>query len=362
MGRLQEVERLAPPLLARSRRTAGNLCCHARPAKPYVIGRRVFAGMAAAALVFPPAARAQQPGRTYRLGYLTIAGRDNPDSAPIFDAFFATLREHGFVEGKNLIVTIRASEGREERFTEFAAELVASMVDVIVTVGSAATLAAQRATRTIPIVFGGVPNPEKLRVVSSLASPGGNATGFSTVLLDTGEKTYELMREAMPARTRLGMLAVSSNPGSAFSLRRFPTLAQSFGYVPISADIRTAADLGPALERFAKERVEIILPAPVLWGARGPILAFAEKHGMAVVFAFREWVVRGALFSYGPDLRDNYRQVATYVAKVLNGAKPAELPVQQPTKLELVINLKTANALGIRIPPSLLLRADEVIE
>lgn len=329
-----------------------------------MIARRpLLLALTAGALVSLAApTRAQQAGRTYRLGYLTIAGRDNPDSAPIFDAFFAILRERGFVEGKNLSVFIRSSEGQEDRFKDFAAELVALNVDAIVTVGSAATIAAQRATSTIPIVFGGVPNPEQLGIIGSLARPGGNATGFSTVLLDTGVKTYELMREAMPARTRLGYLAVSTNPGSAFALRRFPALAESFGYVPIIADIRAAADLGPALERFARERVEIILPAPVLWSSRDPILAFAEKHGMAVVFPFREWVLRGTLFSYGPDLRDNYRQVASYVAKVLKGANSAELPVQQPTKVEFVINLRAAKRLGISIPPGMLARADEVIE
>jgi putative ABC transport system substrate-binding protein len=306
--------------------------------------------------------RAQQAGRTYRLGYLTIAGRDNHDTAAILDAFFSVLAEHGFVEGKNLDVIFRSSEGQEELFKDFAAEVVALNADVIVTVGSAATLAAKRATGTIPIVFGGVPNPEQLGVVGSLARPGGNATGFSTVLLDLGPKTYQLMREAMPAKMRVGYLAVSTNPGAAFALRRFPAMAESYGYVPISADIRAAAELAPALDRFAKEQVEILLVAPVLWGAREPILAFAERHGIAVIFAFREWALRGALFSYGPDLRDNFRQVAGYVVKVLKGAKPTELPVQQPTKVELVINLRTAKKLGIVISPELLARADEVIE
>jgi putative ABC transport system substrate-binding protein len=327
-----------------------------------MIGRRALLLGLAAGAHMPLAARAQQAGRIYRVGFLTINGRDNSDSSLIFDAFFAVLREHGFVEGKNLSVIIRASEGQEERFKEFASELVALNVDAIVTVGSAATLAAKRATSTIPIVFGGVPNPERLGVVDSLARPGGNATGFSTVLLDTNQKVYEFMREAMPARTRLGYLAVTSNPGSAFALGRFPAMAKSFGYVPISADVLRAADLGPALERFAKEQVEIIWPAPVLWGFRDTILRFAERHGMAVVFSFREWALHGALFSYGPDLRDNYRHVVGYVAKVLKGVSLAELPVQQPTKVELVINLKAAKALGLEIPSSLLARADEVIE
>lgn len=324
--------------------------------------RRAFLHAAGATALWPLAARAQEAGRTYRLGYLTIAGRDNPDTAPILDAFFAVLAQYGFVEGKNLEVIFRSSEGQEERFKEYAAEVVARNVDLIVTVGSAATLAAKRATGTIPIIFGGVPNPEQLGLVASLARPGGNATGFSTVLLDLGPKTYQLMREAMPARRRVGYLAVSTNPGVAFALKRFPAMAESYGYVPISADVRAASEIKPALDRFALERVEIILVAPVLWGARDPILAFAERHGIAVIFAFREWAVRGALFSYGPDLRDNFRQVAGYVVKVLKGAKPAELPVQQPTKVELVINLRTAKKLGIVFPPEVLARADEVIE
>lgn len=327
-----------------------------------MIARRAFATMVAAALALPRAARSQQPGRTYRLGYLGIVPRDDPDARPIYDAIFHTLRDHGFVEGRNLVVEFRASGGWEERFAGFAAELAAMKVDAIVTVGSAATLAAMRATKTIPIVFGGVPNPERLGVVTSLARPGGNATGFSTVLFDTGAKIHEMLIEALPHRRRLALLVNTSNPGAAAALRRWPDRAAQFGFVPIWVDIKTAADVGPAFEHLLREKAEVLLPLPVLWSLREPILDFAAEHRLPVVFSFREWVPHGALLSYGPDLRDNYRQVAGYVVKVLNGANPAELPVQQPTKLELVINMKAAKALGITIPPDLLVRADEVIE
>ncbi len=324
--------------------------------------RDLLALVGAAAAVWPLAVRAQQPGRTYRLGYLGIAPRDDPDARPIYDAIFHTLRDHGFVEGRNLVVEFRASGGWEERFAGFAAELAAMKVDAIATVGSAATLAAMRATQTIPIVFVAVPNPERLGVVTSLARPGGNATGFSSVLADTGPKMLEIMKEAIPARRRVAYMANPNNPGSAALLLNWPTQAESLGFVPLSAVIRSAAELEPAFERLMEERAEVLYPAPVFWALREPILAFAAKHRLPVVFSFREWVRHGALLSYGPDLRDNYRQVAGYVAKILNGANPAELPVQQPTKLELVINMKTAKALGITIPPSVLLRADEVIE
>jgi putative ABC transport system substrate-binding protein len=319
-----------------------------------------FAGVVAVAL--PGLGAAQTSDKIHRIGYLGIVARDDPDARRYYDAFFDTLRARGFIEGHNLHVTFRASAGREYRFAEYAAEVVAMKVDVIVTVGSAATLATKRLTSTIPIVMAAVPNPERLGLVASLARPGGNITGLSTMLGDVYAKTLELIREAMPDRRRVAVLANSDNPGSAVTLKGWPARAASMDFVALAADVRSAADLDPALERLAGERAEVLLPHPIMWSFRARILAFAAKHRIAVLFPFREWVPHGALMSYGPDLPDNSRQVALYVVKILNGANPAELPVQQPTKFELVINLKVAHTLGIPVPESVLIRADEVIE
>jgi putative ABC transport system substrate-binding protein len=329
---------------------------------PNRMRRREFALAGIVALAMPSLAAAQSAGRVYRVGYLGIVERENADARPYYDSFFNTLREHGFVEGRNLAVTFRASTGREDRFAEFAAEVVAMKIDVIVTVGSAATLATKRLTSTIPIVMAAVPNPELLGLVASLARPGGNVTGLSTMLADISAKTLELIREAMPDRRRVAILANSDNPGSAAMMRTWPARANGMNFVPMAVDIRIPAQLEPALEQLVGERAEVLLPHPVMWVFRERILSFAAKHRLPVLFSFREWVPHGALMSYGPDLRDNSRQVALYVIKILHGANPAELPVQQPTKFELVINLKAAKALGIGIPESVLIRADEVIE
>ncbi len=320
-----------------------------------MIGRRVFViGLGAGAAASPWHVLAQQAGRVYRVGFLGIAAREDR----VYPAFFRALREHGFVEARNLVVELRTSEGREDRHAAFAAEIVAMKPDVIVAVGSAATIAARRLTRTIPIVMAAVPNPERLGLVESLARPGGNVTGFSSTLLDVSGKLFEMSREIMPERRRVGTFWNSSSPGSVAAHRRGPPP----GFVAISFEVRSEADIEPAFAYLVAERAELLIPHPTVRIYRDRILALAANHRLPVIFMFREWAEAGAIFSYGPDLRDNFRQVALYVVKILNGADPAALPVQQPTKFELVINLKTAQALGITIPPALLVRADEVIE
>lgn len=230
--------------------------------------------------------------------------------------------------------------------------------DVIVTVGSAATLAARRLTSTIPIVMAAVPNPERLGLVDSLARPGGNVTGLSTMLADVSGKLFEMSREIMPGRSRVGIFWNASNPGSAAQRKRGPPR----GFVTIAYEVRGYANVEPTFAHLIAERAEILLPHPVVWSYRDFILDLAARHRLPVIFMFGEWAEAGALFSYGPDPHDNFRQVALYVVKILKGANPAELPVQQATKFELVINLKTATALGITIPSALLVRADAVIE
>jgi putative ABC transport system substrate-binding protein len=316
--------------------------------------RELITAAGAAAATAPFYAHAQSVGRTYRLGILGIAARGDP----VYDAFYAALRGRGFVEGRNLVVDLRASEGREDRHAAFAAEIVAMNPDVIVAVGSAATLAAHRLTRTIPIVMAAVPNPERLGLVESLARPGGNVTGVSTMLGDLNWKLLDLSREIMPERSRVGVFWNSSNPGSAATRKRgLPP-----GFAAIDFEVRSEADIEPGFARLVEARAELLIPHPVVWSYRDRILELAAKHRIPVIFVFREWAAAGALFTYGPDLREQWRLAAFSVVKILNGANPAQLPVQQATKFELLINLRTARALGIDFPSALLTAADEVIE
>lgn len=323
--------------------------------------RREFVVGSIAAVALPAVCRAQRDAFR-RVGFLGLAPLSDPDVFAIFDAFRQALREHGFVEGRNLVIMVRTSDGQETRFPGFVAEMLSARMEVLVSVGSAATLAAKRATATVPIVMAAVPNPENLGLVASLARPGGNVTGFSTVLGDIGGKLLEVAKEAMPHRVRIAFMSNSDNPGSARAITAWPALATRIKLEPVSVDVRNAAELEPALARLLRERSEILFPHPTMWVYRERIMTFAALHRLPVVFNFREWARAGALMTLGPDLRDNHRQVAGYVARILNGANPADLPVQQPTKLELVINLKTAKDLGIEMPQSVVTRADELIE
>jgi len=324
--------------------------------------RRAFIAGGIAAVVAPTTGRSQSAAAVRRVGFVGLAPLSDPDTFAIFDAFRQSLREQGFAEGRNLEIMTRTSDGVETRFPGFVDEMLSARMEVIVTVGSAATLAAKRATATVPIVMAAVPNPEGLGLVVSLARPGGNVTGFSTVLGDIAGKLLEVAKESMPQRVRIGFMSNSDNPGSARAIKSWPMLARQMKLEPITVNVRNAAELEPALARLLQERPEIFFPHPTMWVYRERILAFAARHRIPVIFNFREWARDGALLSLGPDLRDNHRQVALYVARILNGANPGDLPVQQPTKLELVINLKTAKELGIEIPQSVLARADEVIE
>lgn len=312
--------------------------------------------------LWPVVTRAQQNAKVFRVGLLGIAQRDETLSRAGYEKLFDTLRDHGFIEGKNLHVRVLSSDGNESRFPQFAAELVAEKVDVIIAVGSAATLAAANATNSIPIVMAAVPNLERLGLVQSLARPGKNVTGLSTMLGDTNRRILDMMMEVLPGRTRIAILANSDNPGSANQLKNWPAVAAEYGLVAISADIRNARELPAALDHFTKQRAEVLWPAPVWWALYSPILEYAAKRLVPVIFAFRQWVPYGALLSYGPDLVDHFRQVALYVVNILNGAKPANLPVQQPTKFHLAINLKTAKALSLTIPESILTQADVIID
>jgi putative tryptophan/tyrosine transport system substrate-binding protein len=327
-----------------------------------VIDRRTFlAGTGAVLLAAPLAAPAQQ---TARIGYLAL----NLDANPRYrDAFRLGLRDLGYVEGRNLVIEYRDAEGKPERLAAGAAELVALNVDVIVAPGTLAALAAKRATATIPIVLPTIGDPVADGLVKSLARPGGNVTGLSNLTGDLIGKCMQLLKEAVPGATRV---AVLTHPGSATAktdkdyATRAPAAGRSLGFVVQLIDAGRPVDLDRAFAEMTRWRANalVVMPYATLLQERARITAMAAKQRLPAVYAYRESVVAGGLMSYGPDLADQFRRSAAYVDRILKGASPADLPVEQPTKFELVINLKTAKALGLTVPPSLLARADELIQ
>jgi putative ABC transport system substrate-binding protein len=327
-----------------------------------VINRRTFvAGTGAVLLAAPLAAEAQQ---TARIGYLAL----NLDANPRYrDAFRLGLRDLGYVEGRNLVIEYRDAEGKPERLAASAAELVALNVDVIVAPGTLAALAAKRATATIPSVLPTIGDPVADGLVKSLARPGGNVTGLSNLTGDLIGKCMQLLKEAVPGATRV---AVLTHPGSATAktdkdyATRAPAAGRSLGFVVQLIDAGRPVDLDRAFAEMTRWRANalVVMPYATLLQERARITAMAAKQRLPAVYAYRESVVAGGLMSYGPDLADQFRRSAAYVDRILKGASPADLPVEQPTKFELVINLKTAKALGLTIPPSLLQRADEMIQ
>ena len=328
-----------------------------------MMDRRAFIGTLAGGLLAAPyAAEAQQAAKIFRIGYLAL----NP--TPHFqEAFRQGLRDLGYVEGRNLVIEARDAEGKLERLPALAAELVALKVDVIVTSGTPAALAAKQATRTLPIVFTAVADPVTSRLVTSLAQPGGNVTGLSVLAPELVGKCLEQLKQAMPAVSRV---AVLWHPGAMTErtdkdmLKRAEVAAQALGVRLQVLEARGPADFDRAFTEMTRARADAlaVLTSSMLFGERRRLVGLAAKNRLPAVYPWREGVDAGGLMAYGPDLGDLLRRVATYVDKILKGAKPADLPVEQPTKFELVINLKTAKALGLTIPPSLLQRADQVIE
>ena len=310
-----------------------------------------------------PAAFAQPAVKTYRIGWLGIAAPTRPEHLWASEALLGTLREHGFVEGKNLTMERRYTEGRAEKYSEFAAELVRMKVDLIVAVDSAGAHAAKNATRTIPIVMGNPSNPERQGLVASLARPGGNITGMSQMGADFSGKLLQILKETVPKVSHVAILFNPDNPGSILALREADIpAAKALGITVLPIEVRTPGDLERAFQSALRERVDALYPHLAMWPHREQISEFAAKHGLPMIVGAGQWPQLGVLISYGVDLQDQYRRAGKYVVKILKGARPGELPIEQPTKFELVVNLKTAKALGLSIPRSLLLRADQVIE
>jgi putative ABC transport system substrate-binding protein len=322
--------------------------------------RRAFLGTMAGVFVAAPlAAEAQEPGKVPRVGFL--GPRNRADAAPYLDAFLIGLREIGWVEGKNIFIEYRWAEGRSERLPDLAAELVRLKVDVILAGPTSAAVAAKNATSTIPIVTTAAGDPA-VGLVASLARPGGNVTGLSfSVEMATFGKGLELLKETVPKVRRVAVLSNPANPAHALAIKE--VAARSVGVQLQLLVARGPSEIDSAFAAMARERAgALLVMADSTFGFhRTRLRDLAAKGRLPAMYGLREHPEVGGLMSYGADNRDNFRRAATYVDKILKGAKPADLPIEQPTKFELVINLKTAKALGLTIPQSLLGRADEVI-
>ena len=320
---------------------------------------RLLGGVAA---TWPLAARAQQPGRVYRIGVLELSPAAS--NAANFDALRKGLRELGYVEGQNLVLDYRSADGRAERFPQLAAELLRLNVDLIVTRGTPAVMAAKNATGTVPIVMAASGEPVETGVIAGLARPGGNVTGLSALSTKLVAKRLELLRETVAGIRRIALLANMGNPSVPAQWEEFKTAAPLLGFEAQLLDVRKPEDIVRAFDTAIAQRADAICVPndTVTLTNRGQVVELAAKHRLPAMYNNREWIDAGGLMAYGVSYPDLYRRAAIFVDKIFKGATPADLAVQQPTKFELVINLKTARALGLEIPPTLLARADEVIE
>jgi putative ABC transport system substrate-binding protein len=314
-------------------------------------------------LLAAPLAEAQQAGRVYRIGYLSYS---SPAANPhLIEAFRQGLRELGWVEGQNITIDSRFAEGRLDALSDLAAELVRLKVDIIVGTSTPATLAAKNATKTIPVVMVSAGDPVGLGLIASLARPGGNITGVSHgVGVDPFGKELELLKEIAPDVRRVAVLSNPANALHQLAIREVNVAARSLGVQLQLLEARGPNEFDGAFAAMSKERAGalLVLPDSVFQRHRARVAGLAAKNRLPAMYGVSEYVKAGGLISYGPNLPDLFRHSATFVDKILRGATPADLPVQQPTKFELVINLKTAKALGLTIPPSVLARADEIIE
>jgi putative ABC transport system substrate-binding protein len=311
--------------------------------------RRAFLAGSAALLAAPLAAQTQPAGNVHRVGYL------GSGSATVYpravEAFRQGLRELGWVEGKNIVIDSRFAEGRPDRLPDIAAELVRLKVDVIVASGTPSAMAAKNATKTIPIVMIGTGDPIGLKLIASLARPGGNVTGLSfSVGSETTSKGLELLKETVPTVRRVAIISNPANPAHALTIRDLKVAARSLGVQLQLSEARDPNGFDAAFAAMAKERAGalLVVPDPIFMSHRAGLADLAARNQLPSMYGYREHVEAGGLMSYGPSVPDVYRRAAFFVDKILNGTKPPDLPVEQPTKFELVINLKTAKALGSR--------------
>jgi putative ABC transport system substrate-binding protein len=315
-------------------------------------------------LAAPLAAEAQRTGRTYRIGAMTVTSTVPPEFQRLWDAFFEGLREFGYIEGKNIVLEKRSSEGRSERFPEVAAELVGMKVNLIMVFTTPAALAAKRATTTIPILFVTAIDPVGTGLAVSLARPGGNVTGLTTLSPELSTKRLELIKEVVPHLSRVGVLWNAANSANSLVLQQMSDAARRLAVVLQHHEVRGPDDFTGSFVAIAQQHPDaLVVPSDsLMFRHRQEITRFALDARLPSIFEPREMVVGAGLLAYGPSYPEMFRRAAFYVDRLLKGVKPADLPFEQPTKFELVINLKTAKALGLTIPPSLLARADEVIQ
>jgi len=328
------------------------------------VKRRTFISLLGSAVAWPLAARAQQPGRLRRIGVLTPFAADDAEGHARLTAFAQALQQSGWTVGQNVQIDYRWGPGNAETMRKYAADLVALAPDVILATSSAAVAPLLEVSRTVPIVFAGIADAVGAGYVESLARPGGNATGFTIYEYSISGKWLELLKEAAPHVTRVAVLresGIAAGPGQFGAIQ---ALAPSLGVEVRAVEVRDAGDIERALTAFAQgsDGGMIVVGSPAATIQRGLIIALAAKHRLPAIYNSRFWAVAGGLISYGSDFLDQHRRAAGYVDRILKGEKPADLPVQAPTKYELVINVKTAKALGLTVPTTLLARADEVIE
>jgi putative tryptophan/tyrosine transport system substrate-binding protein len=327
------------------------------------MNRRNFITLLGSAAAWPLAARAQQPAaKVPRIGFL---GNSTADlEANLVGPFRDGLRALGYEEGRNIVIEYRWAEGEYERFPALIAELVASNVDVIVTAGTPASLAVKKATTTIPLVMVAVGDPVATGLVASLARPGGNITGLTSISSEMEGKRLELLREVVPKVSHIAVLWNAASPIQVIEEGEVRAAAGVLGVKMLSLGVRTREEIDDALATIIRERSDalLVLADRLFLHHRTRIIDFAAQERLPGVHAYRELIEAGGLMSYGPSYADMHRRAAAYVDKTLKGAKPADLPVERPVKFELVVNLKAAKALGLTIPPSVIFRADEIIE
>src|SRR5216683_3641774 len=321
--------------------------------------RREFVTLVSGALVaWPLVARAQPSGKIWRIGFIAHRYEE------FYDPLFQGLRELGYTEGQNLIVERRYAEGRVERFKEFAAEMVQLKVDVIIVVTTPAAFAVRNATTTIPIVHPAAIDPVGTGLIASLAHPGGNITGLAVLNAETSAKRLELLREVVPGLSRGAVLWNAANPANTLAWKETEGAGRVLGVALQSHEVRGLGDFEGAFAMIAQQHPDIlvVLQDALTLEYRKEIIGFALRERLPSMFVGKLWAEEGGLMSYGDRLPERYRRAADVVDKILKGAKPADLPVEQPTTFELVVNLKTAKAIGLTLPPAFLARADQVIE
>jgi len=322
----------------------------------------LIAAFTLSVLLTPPATEAQQRAHLPRVGYLgTSSASLEPE---LVKAFREGLRDLGYVEGQNILIEYRWAEGNYQRFPDLVADLVNLKMDLILTAGTPGALAAKRATQTIPIVMAVTGDAVGTGLVSSLARPGGNLTGLTTMVPDLEGKRLEILREVVPKLTTLVVLLNTANPLTAIQWKETKISAETLGIQLHPVELRRPEEFKDAFAKVARQRPDGITMVAdrFLLAHRMQIVDFVAKARLPAIYPYRDFVVAGGLMSYSPSYEDLFRRSASYVDKILKGAKPSDLPIEQPTKFELLVNMKTAKTLGVPIPPLLLLRADHVVE